>query len=370
MKKWNINYINHLRNVFVNRLHNATDMTEQHRIIKSLESIDRIIKATEKTSFSSLTSKVTHMAILEEDSLLFTQFGYYCPYIRILQSYYDLVEIKTENYKRLFPTDDSLIHFSKSFYSHVGGKFKEAFTDIAMRFDKTLRIGNAYISKKCSGSTYNVYGTKVAFIDFNKTGTIQDYLSINHETSHAISIQMNSRAFWDSEKYCFKEVDSLFFEMLTLDTLDNEFDDEALKVKLDTFNDYLYSAEILGAKMDLLNEFSSFKLVDKKAIINYLLDNGYDKQAISDILSESSVNLFDYVISYLTAIELYFIYEVDKNLALSILEKIIMCNKDNRNDYLDYVKSLGINPGDNLDKYVGHLMNQSKKDNYIYEKTI
>jgi hypothetical protein len=69
---------------------------------------------------------------------------------------------------------------------------------------------------------------------------------------------------------------------------------------------------------------------------------------------------FHYIVSYLTAIELYLIYQNDKTLALDLLYKIINKTEDYSIGYLNYVKSLGLEPGKNFGKYIDILHSKAK----------
>ncbi len=68
-----------------------------------------------------------------------------------------------------------------------------------------------------------------------------------------------------------------------------------------------------------------------------------------------------YIVSYLTAIELYLIYQDKPEVALDLLFKIITCKKENNKSYLDYIKVLGVEPGKNLERYIQLLFKKAKE---------
>ena len=72
---------------------------------------------------------------------------------------------------------------------------------------------------------------------------------------------------------------------------------------------------------------------------------------------------YHYVISYLTAIELYLIYQYNPDKALNDLFSIINIKKDNNKEYLDYVISLGLEPGRNFEVYLQLLLDRAKEVN-------
>ena len=68
-----------------------------------------------------------------------------------------------------------------------------------------------------------------------------------------------------------------------------------------------------------------------------------------------------YIISYLTAIELYLIYQDKPDKALELLFNIITVRMNDSKSYLDYVRSLGIEPGKNFDSYIRILFEKAKE---------
>ena len=67
-----------------------------------------------------------------------------------------------------------------------------------------------------------------------------------------------------------------------------------------------------------------------------------------------------YVISYLTAIELYLIYQGCPEVAIDLLYKIITAEKNSSKEYLDYIIELGLEPGKNFDTYLSLLFERAK----------
>ena len=162
------------------------------------------------------------------------------------------------------------------------------------------------------------------------------------------------------------KLDSLFFEMLGLDYLsDNlELQKDSLDIGMQVLKDYLYASQLICIKLDMYDDLSDNQLYKKRIIKKYLTNEvGLNPIGINDVLNTHMRDYFHYVISYLTAIELYFIYQSDKNLALDLLYKIINRTEQYSADYLNYVKSLGLDPGKNFDKYITLLHDKAKELN-------
>ena len=68
-----------------------------------------------------------------------------------------------------------------------------------------------------------------------------------------------------------------------------------------------------------------------------------------------------YIVSYLTAVELYLIYQDNPDYALSLLFKIINIKQDSSKEYLDYIRTLGLEPGKHFDNYIALLFERAKE---------
>ena len=73
------------------------------------------------------------------------------------------------------------------------------------------------------------------------------------------------------------------------------------------------------------------------------------------------MNGYNNIVSYLTAIELYLMYQDNPQKSLDLLFSIISIRKDNSKEYLDYVIALGLEPGKNFDKYISLLFEKAKE---------
>lgn len=68
-----------------------------------------------------------------------------------------------------------------------------------------------------------------------------------------------------------------------------------------------------------------------------------------------------YIISYLTAIELYLVYQDSHDKALDLLLQIIKKEEKSNKEYLEFIKSLELEPGSHFDNYIEILMNKAKE---------
>ena len=106
------------------------------------------------------------------------------------------------------------------------------------------------------------------------------------------------------------------------------------------------------------HNFFSFKslLFWTIPVYRYLEDKGYDKEEIQDILQSNIEGHFNYVVSYMVAIELYYKYKENKEEAIALLDEIIMMNCERAREYLEGINKLGINIGEHVNEYRSMLV--------------
>lgn len=369
MQRWNIQYLHELYNKYFKLSIDTEDPTLSLQYESTansvLDIIDRYDELVSKKRLSLDEIELpNHKTMVQSDFATISRYGYYCPYVRELAQYNDLLIIKP-NLKLPFINVgvSRIISVSKDFYSQFNGVFAERFRLLESRFNDTLHFRKISSNTITAGQTYSVYKTDLTFFELGYNNTSQDYVSAIHEFGHGISCSINPDAMFDFEKYCFIEVDSLFFELLGTDyigeVLGNKKDSYDISVQV--FKDYIYSAMLITTKLDMYSENDRYNLNNKRFVRTYLSKTvRLDKIGVNDVLKTSIRDCLHYIISYLTAIELYLIYKSDQSTALDLLFKIITRVDNSSKDYLEYIKSLGLEPGKNIDTYVELLFNKAK----------
>lgn len=370
MKNWDIQYIKHLKAKCNILLKTASDK-DKVNIKKTLWTLNEIEKYYYKKFNFSLPQKTNYYKILLDDLESLKKFGYYMPIVRKANILGKKLNIKGETLARIKVSDAKLMEAADLFYQQFNGEFNLAYQMVQKGFEKRLRI-NKY-RKVADGLTFSVYNTKLSFLEVQREQTIQDFLTINHEIAHSIVNYINKRSIWDVKKYPFIEVESLFFETLTnYQLLENEeTSTEALYLAFDIIKDYLTETNLICLKANMYNDYSLKELIDKKKIKKYLkrkckLENLKPKTILATKITDN----FHYIISYFTAIEIFLIYRQDPQKALESLRAITKASGKTEGEYLSYVNSLGINPGENFQQYLELLKSFDKKGEYLWQNTI
>lgn len=370
MQKWNISYLKQLYTQYSKLSIDTEDPTlslEYESTANSiLDIIDRYDEMTHhKRNFTGAVEVSSHKSIISSDFSIISDYGHYCPFVRLLSEYEDTLSIKPNTELPVIETGSKrIVSISRDFYKQFGGVFSETFKEMSLRFNDTIHMKKLTGSTITAGQTYSVYNTGITFFELGYNKTIQDYVSAIHEFGHGISCKINPNAMWDFGKYCFIEVDSLFFELLGTDYIGEKLGrkKDAFDINMHVLKDYIYSSMLISTKLDMYCECDRFDLNNKRFVKRYLSEEvGLNKLGISDVMNTYVRDYMHYIISYLTAIELYLIYQDDPGYALELLFKIITVKKDSSKEYLDYVKLLGLEPGKNFDKYIALLFERAKE---------
>lgn len=324
-----------------------------------------IINKTGGFRVSSFYSLQKHSSIKDtvfNDLRILESYGMYTTFLREFTSLIDFRDVPYQDeLRRIGTIETDIVNLTSSFYKGMSRDFYEPYRELASNFRTRLKFIHSKNLYDYTGNTHPVYGTSRVYIDVVRNNSFQDYVSLLHESSHGITSLVNQDIMLDFSKYCFIEVDSIFFELIGTEYVGSKLnkEEDAKRIRLAIFRDYLYNAYILCLKMDMYSILNEKEYSKKKHVRTYLMDLGLDKEEIDDVVNTSMQDYLHYIISYLVAIELYMIYIVDKDYALSILYKIINMRNMGTTEYLEEIKKLGIIPGKYVMDYYGIIIEGS-----------
>ena len=258
----------------------------------------------------------------------------------------------------------SILENSKEFYLSLPGNYPNLFT----QYHNNPR--NQFLFKRLKddevpfGETTPIYGTCYSTILAGYNHSFDDYTTAIHEYGHGITNILNPNQFFDIEKYCIVETDGLFFELLGNDFTAKRFgySKESINSSFESLSDQLLDAEVIYSKIQMYYH-TDFKW-KRSNIEDYLRSMGYGEDGIQYFMNRYLKDCFHYYISYLNAIELYMIYRQDPNSTLDMIQKIAKKSGCSAKDYLDYIRDLGIHPGEQLHSYFDLLIARDQEVGY------
>ena len=289
-----------------------------------------------------------HTEVLEGDRMFLRCFSDYAPFVKEFAKNVELPDDaqveRTNNY-----SVGTLMMNTRRFYSDIN-------KDYYQNVYTVMADGNSYMKVKKNKNSFSVGDItplgdhKSFYMNVTLDGTMQDFLTFVHVFSHANALLINS----DHDIYskcCLYEGDALFMELLALEKLNNAYFNNTNILSIDMFNEFVCSAEIVRAKMDLLENFNESALKDKPRVVHYLESCGYDYKKVDDILQLDIDSLFTHVTGYMLAIELYFKYKENEKEALAMLDTIIKMKDLSAKEYLDELTKMGIVLGEHALDY-------------------
>lgn len=364
MYSWNIDDLNKLLNYYLSLQDKTTDpqlVVDYQNTINSIETLLLYYKeqTTKKISYEIISFRDT----INEDFDCLTQFGKYMSIVKHFRDSFDghLIEVDFD-LQKVDVSDGFIVKLANNFYTRFGGIFSKSYQSLASNFTDRLWFRNCGKKMTYNGYTHRIYGSDDVFIEVFRNKTIQDFITFFHEDGHGITSKINPNMKYDYKKYCFMETDALFFELLATFYIGAKLgmQDECSKIRLSTFNDYLCSAEMLCAKQLYITGVNGKINSRLKQIKFYMRELNYSLKNAIDTVNFSVDENLNYVISYLTAVELFLIYLTNPIKALDLLHQIILLSNLSSDEYLLKIQEMGLEPGKNINSFY-ELINDEKE---------
>ena len=230
-------------------------------------------------------------------------------------------EAVSPKFKEIKVSDEDTVMLAREFFSKQGEFFVKHF-DNFLEDEAEDHIDFFDPSKHSSGEMMYLHTTGDKFIFAANYSNIVKPTAFVHEAQHVIDNEANPEFF---ENNVIRETAAVFMELLATDYFNNFFG-------LDNQN-LLRQFQILSIiKMDTRDALYRDRMIKiYKKIKDYKPDHIYKRLTkrintdYADFMADYSIyQLYNYQIPYLTAIELYTLYQVDKDKALNILIDIIL----------------------------------------------
>lgn len=235
--------------------------------------------------------------------------------------------IATPSYKPLTISDDECLSLANDFFKEHGAFFHNQFNEFYSESNDHLEFINPNDSTDGEIHYFNSTGDAFVFVPNHNNFTKASILI--HELEHVIDAYNNPNFY---ENYIIRETSAVFMEMIGVHYLGKQLnltDAPYMRmfslhtiVKSDSYNIYY--------KNQLLYLIKQNKHLNDKKLKGMLFNKYSMSYKFIDFCNK--YNLFEdyyYQIAQLIAIELFNIYNVDKEKALFILKDIIMNGNDN-----------------------------------------
>lgn len=234
----------------------------------------------------------------------------------------------------------------KFFFHNFLSQFRKRYTHI--------KFGTYSDKNPIIGESINIISLKEAFITILRDYDIDDVITTIHEYGHATSLSINPMHLTGSN-YTFCEICTLFIEMIASDYLESIFKNgEAEIAKAEKHEIHWCTADLLTTKYRLVKAEEQF--YGGNYTSNKMLKESAKKycklcsEEVEDIIQNGSLS-YDYSISYIFAVELYKMYNEDKEKALYYLRKLIYLDCKSELEYYKTIKRFGLIPNMHMREY-------------------
>ncbi|MBQ3021521.1 MAG: hypothetical protein IJD92_04800 [Bacilli bacterium] len=325
MQKWNEpqmkKQINYLTNILLDNPNNAMAKHDLE-ILKELLRSFKFEKSIEYT--------------VEDDKEDIKQIK---EYKNIISKLYELAnknEDIDENieFKKINHTEEYIVNFTKNLLEFISPKW---YSEI---------ISNNTTSINFTNSNYVCYLPYIDkfYVSLSKDNTINDLFYSIHEFSHIYTYKLNPNI----DKKIEKEFLSILSELILAHEMKkrNFHKEEVIKYEFDNFIQLLNYVNIYVLRKHISNY--DIKEKEKIKIIEELSD--LNKKDIKQIYKDSIIYFYSYIISYLIAIELFYIYLEDEKKCFKICDDILK-----NNDLENTLNTNNINLLENTDNYIKTL---------------
>lgn len=237
-------------------------------------------------------------------------------------------------YKSIYLKHDDTLDLCMDFYSHQGEFFSIALNEFYKEKEDHLKFFKP--NKFSEGEMHFVQSTGDAFVLSPNYHNIKKATILIHEFEHVIDA-FNNPVFYTN--MIIREFSAMFMELIGCDYIAKKLSlkEDHLIRRFEIHSIVKSSAIYIPTKTEILEftkEISDESLDDITKKINKKFD--IDDDYLNFLFENHLAQDYYYQISYMIAIELYNIYQVDKDKALYILMDIVVnCDDDNIFEYLN-----------------------------------
>lgn len=258
---------------------------------------------------------------------LLSEYSYYLPHI---EDFANTTPAINDDVSYIHIPTESQLEFAYELFSNLFPKWMDIFDAIYKERKKNLKIAES--------GNYSVYLNSIdySYISINRNESIDDVFNLIHEYTHAIVDRIYFRLSYNSH-YPYIELPSITTELIGAVFMKDFYLD--IDADVDA-----YLAEVINIVIDYANNIMN--------INNSLDGNSIAKETITH---QSLIHDISYVIPFMHAFELFFMFFEDREKWFYTLNKIItLPNSDN---FLEETKKLGLTPNKDVKRFIDDLDN-------------
>lgn len=250
-------------------------------------------------------------------------------------------------YSSILLSDDDAVTLCKDFYKEQGSFFSNALDEFYQDIESHLMFFEP--NNNSEGEIHFIESTGDSFVLVPDYKNFMKASILIHESEHVIDSTNNPKYY---RNRLVREIGSIFMELIGCDHLAKvlKLDEDHLLRRFHLHSIIKNNSLYIPDKTSILKEVKKHIRLNENKILKIIENKcGFDQDYVNFLFSTNIVEDYYYQLSYMIAIELYEIYNIDKDRSLYILIDFIT----NGNDYnvFEMLEKHGIKVNSNLEKY-------------------
>ncbi len=328
-------------NVDKSYLHSILEMLKEYQndddVLVDRYRLERIINRFENNFYEDIDENL--MQSISDDLEKYEFFKPFYPFAEnFIYNGLDIEEFSFDaNYTKIEISDCEAFYTTRDFFKEQSEFFSSGFKE----FEEDAEDHLEFINKdyNTDGEMVFLRTTGDAFVFCPNYSNFTKITILSHELEHVID-SLKNPVFYDN--LLIRETVAIFMEMIAGDYCAKKYNliDDHFQRKLMLHIVLKSHAAIFVDKMDMLEIINNNKNLNTDCLFKLLEEEGFYSECVNFLMEKTITEDFFYILSYLIAIEVYYIYYSDKQRALSILEDIILNGTDD--NILDLISHYGI----------------------------
>ena len=361
---WDTREFRDIINEYGRLFHLSTDQKEKEKYLMFISNLKHETAVEELTRFERKNAKEEKMIVNDEEIIVdandhgcfgmlvndiynVSKYELYYPFIQEFRDKLNtILKIKEYEFKvpgKLNVSRDDLLDIVEDVFKSTTKEIYDLYVRIgrnSINFDETRDYED--------GESFYFPVVDKKFIEVGGKGNQEGAIwTIPHEAGHVIGHMINNNR--NVKQDHFQEIEGHFFELISLDYLQDNVDYEYFNglMKRRLFEYYNDSKKEVAFKKVIDNTFDNLPTTDDP--YDYYEKLIKNEEDYGDFDVPDNIN---YVIGYIAAIELFEIYKQDKNLAFNLLKRIVS-EDDTKTEYQRIVEN--VNMTEHVDEHVKRI---------------
>ena len=289
-------------------------------------------------------------------------FDYFTPYYQQVRKFYKKSSFEvfgkpSIKFQKLNISDDEAVSLAHDFFKEQGNFFYNPFVSYTLNMEDHLKF--IAPSKYSDGMMVYVKSLDESFVFVPGYRNLTKFTILVHEIEHALDTMNNQDFIYN---FFVREVSAIFMELISCDWFckNKVTSKDNFKRRFQLHVNVKEACDTIYLKNRVLALIKKYPHSTDEDLIKILKEKyKYEEETLEYLAIYSLSSDYIYQIPYLIAIELYSIYQTDKEKALYILENIILYG--NNNNIFSILENFKINLTTTLYDYEENLYDSLTK---------